>query len=171
MDCGGAVHEGGALVIHSRAPKETADAGERLGRLLLRAGAAGAVVALSGPLGAGKTCFVQGLARGLGVFGGVRSPTFVLIHEHRGPVPLFHVDLYRLGPDDLDALGLEEILDGPGVAAVEWAEHAGDVLPAEHLGVALGYGEEDNARVLRITACGTRYVPIVEALRACASSR
>ena len=162
--------ERAVLVVRSRGPQETAGVGERLARLLLRAGAAGAVVALSGPLGAGKTCLVQGLARGLGVRAGVRSPTFVLIHEHRGAVPLFHVDLYRLGPDDLGALGLEEILEGPGVTALEWPEHGGDVLPELRLHIALAYGAGECERVLTIAARGARYVPVVEALRACASS-
>src|SRR5579885_1229509 len=115
---------GGERACETHSPGETELVGEALGRALRAREARGCVVALAGPLGAGKTCFVQGLARGLGAAGYVRSPTFTLIHEHRGPVPLYHVDLYRLAPAELDTLGLEEVLEGPGVVAVEWADRA-----------------------------------------------
>jgi len=151
-------------VIRSGSPEQTRALGTRLGEALLREGAAGVVVAISGPLGAGKTCFVQGLARGLGVGGAVRSPTFVLIHEYAGRVPLYHVDLYRLVPPDLDALGLDEILDGPGVTAIEWAERAGAQRLPEHLWIEMAYGDGDDDRVLRITAGGRRYRRLAEAL-------
>jgi tRNA threonylcarbamoyladenosine biosynthesis protein TsaE len=100
--------------------EETVDAGERLGQSLQP----GAVVLLHGPLGAGKTAFVRGLARGLGVDAGeVSSPTFTLVQEYAGrDVQLFHVDLYRLEPREVDDLGLEELGDGRGIVAIEWAE-------------------------------------------------
>ncbi len=164
------------MVLHSRSPEATRAIGEALGRALLRAGspwrgqAGSAMVGLSGPLGAGKTCFVQGLARGLGVSGYVRSPTFTLIHEYRGPVPLYHVDLYRLTAADLDALGLEEILDGPGVTVIEWPDPAQAVLPPHRLDVALAFGEGDEDRVLSLAARGDRYRRIAEDV-ACACSR
>jgi tRNA threonylcarbamoyladenosine biosynthesis protein TsaE len=84
---------------------------------------AGDVLALVGELGAGKTTFVQALARGLkiGASAYVRSPTFTLIHEHDGRLPLYHIDLYRIDdPDELENLGLDEYLEGQGVCAVEW---------------------------------------------------
>lgn len=83
-----------------------------------------ALLLLEGDLGAGKTVVVRGIARGLGVDPNeVQSPTFTLVHEHRGERGrLVHVDLYRLDPADLDALGLDELLEGPGIKAVEWAE-------------------------------------------------
>jgi tRNA threonylcarbamoyladenosine biosynthesis protein TsaE len=183
------------ILIRTRSPEETRAVGEALGRALLRrvatAGslgdavarapraataaapraAAGAAVALTGPLGAGKTCLVQGLARGLGVSGYVRSPTFTLVHEHCGPVSLYHVDLYRLGPADLDALGLEEILDGPGVVAIEWAEHAeAPLLPRELLRVEFTLGPGDEERLLTLTPAGERYRQIAEEVAACVSS-
>ena len=108
-----------SLVTES--PEETEAAAERLARALRP----GDVVLLTGPLGAGKTTFVRGLARGLGLEAPVASPTFQLVRIYHGPMPLAHVDLYRLVASvEVGDLGLEEILDG-GVAAVEW----GDRLP------------------------------------------
>jgi tRNA threonylcarbamoyladenosine biosynthesis protein TsaE len=155
------------LMIGSRSPDETRAAGAAVGRVLVRTGAAGAVIGLSGPLGAGKTCFVQGLASGLGARGPVRSPTFVLVHEYRGAIPLYHVDLYRLASQDLDTLGLEEILDGPGVAAIEWADRAGAGVLGAHLGIDMAYGGGDDDRLLRLTARGDRYHRVVRELAAC----
>ncbi len=93
--------------------------------------AAGAVVLLSGDLGAGKTAFVRGLADGLGIDPeDVTSPTFTLVHEYRaGRLPLVHVDLYRLDSADLDEIGLDPELAGRGVVAVEWAERLTRILP------------------------------------------
>jgi tRNA threonylcarbamoyladenosine biosynthesis protein TsaE len=103
-------------VTHSEG--ETAAVGRDLGRRL----AAGAVVLLEGPLGAGKTAFARGLAEGLGCDPeDVSSPTFTIVQEYRGRVNLQHVDLYRLQPNEVDDLALEDLLEG-GVMAVEWAE-------------------------------------------------
>lgn len=93
---------------------------------------AGDVLLLSGPLGAGKTCFTRGLSRALGHPEAVLSPTFQLLREHRGGhLDLFHIDLYRLGgPDEAQSLGLEEYFDGDGVSVVEWPERLGALVPA-----------------------------------------
>jgi len=100
----------------TRSAAETEAAGERLGRTL----AVGDLLLLAGELGAGKTTFVRGLARGLAVKGAVQSPTFQLVRVHPGPIPLAHVDLYRLETSgELGDLGLEEMLD-EGVVVVEW---------------------------------------------------
>lgn len=102
----------------TRSEAETEAAGADLARSL----AAGDVVLLSGPLGAGKTAFVRGVARGLDCdLAGVSSPTFTLVQEYGGPVPLQHVDLYRLNPAEVDDLALEDLSEG-AVMAVEWAE-------------------------------------------------
>ena len=96
----------------------TIDAGRTLGRQL----SPGAVVLLEGPLGAGKTAFVRGLAEGLGCDGeDVSSPTFTIVQEYRGRVTLQHVDLYRLGPAEVDDLALEDLMEG-AVTAVEWPD-------------------------------------------------
>ncbi|MCX6996179.1 MAG: tRNA (adenosine(37)-N6)-threonylcarbamoyltransferase complex ATPase subunit type 1 TsaE [Kiritimatiellaeota bacterium] len=110
----------------TRSPAET----RRLAADLLPRLAPGAVLALHGDLGAGKTCFVQGLAAALGVTQPVCSPTFTLIHEYAGAQPIYHVDLYRLhGAEDALGLGLEEYLQGQGLTVIEWAERAAEILP------------------------------------------
>jgi len=163
-----------ALAIRTSTVEETQRVGEALGVGLRRAVAgerAPAAVALVGPLGAGKTSLVQGIARGLEVSGSVRSPTFTLIHEHPGPVPLFHVDLYRLDASDVENLGLDEITDIPGVTAIEWAERAPGVLPAEHLRIEFRFGEGESERCLRLIPRGERYERLVAEVRGCGSWR
>lgn len=134
---------------------ETADApatralGERLGRVA----AAGDVIAVTGDLGAGKTELAKGFGAGLGVTEVVSSPSFVLMAEHPGRVPFFHLDLYRLdGPDQAVAGGLLDEREGAGVTLVEWAERLGDELPVGRLDVAIEIVAEDRRRiVLRAT--------------------
>ncbi len=110
----------------------------------------GSVVALIGDLGSGKTCFVQGLARALAVDGLVSSPTFTLVHEHAGRLPLYHMDLYRIG-DPCEALnmGLDFYLYADGVTVIEWAERVAGLLPSHTLTVRFACGEEADQR--RIT--------------------
>ena len=134
------------LVFHSSSPGETRAVGARLGARLRP----GAVLALHGELGAGKTCLVQGLAEGLGIVPPARvsSPTFVIINEYPARIPLFHFDLYRL-PDgqELIELGWEDYLERGGVIAIEWAERMRDLLPADHLGVTLEVTGEKTRRI------------------------
>jgi len=120
----------------SRSPEKTRRLGARLGELL----APGDVIALKGELGSGKTEFVHGLARGLGVPSQVpvASPSFTLAHEYPGRLALAHLDLYRLENLSLEMLAdLEEYLYGRAVAVVEWAERAALLLPRDHLEVRL----------------------------------
>lgn len=121
-------------------PEETAAAGERLGARL----GPGDVVALTGELGAGKTCFVQGLVRGLGVTAGATSPTFVLVNEYRGRLPVHHVDVYRTQSlTELLDIGLAEMLGGDGVTLIEWADRCEPLLPARTVRVHIdGVGDE-----------------------------
>jgi len=112
----------------------------RLARLLGRLAFPGLVIALTGVLGSGKTAFVQGLAQGLAVPPDcyVTSPSFTLINEYPGRIPLCHADLYRLGAGaDLEAIGLVERFEQDVVVAVEWAEHAAPDLPPDHLAIHL----------------------------------
>ena len=128
------------MKVVSRSAQETQALGARLGARLGR----GDVVACIGPLGAGKTCFLQGLARGLGVMRDVTSPTFVLVNQYRGRLPVYHVDAYRTGSlTELMDLGLEEMLHGQGVTVVEWADKLLPLLPPRTVTVTIaGLGDE-----------------------------
>lgn len=109
----------------SHSPEETERIGETLGKTLRP----GSVVAYRGGLGMGKTAFTRGLARGLGCAGRVTSPTFTIVNEYSGTVPLFHFDMYRLGSsDELFDIGWEDYLARGGVCAVEWSENVEDAL-------------------------------------------
>ncbi len=129
-----------AETLTSASPDETQAAGERLAQTL----GPGAVVAFTGDLGAGKTCFVQGLVRGLGVTTHATSPTFVLINEYRGRLPVHHVDAYRVStPAELIDIGLLELIDADGVTVVEWADKLFSVLPTRTIHVHIeGLGDE-----------------------------
>ena len=121
---------------------------------------AGDLVILSGPLGAGKTALTQGIGEGLRVTGRVTSPTFVIARVHRGPVPLVHVDAYRLrdsGRLDLDDLGIDEELDR-AVVVVEWGEGVVEQLSDSHLEVRLER-HDDDTRTATVTAVGPRWIP------------
>jgi len=145
--------------IRTASAEETKAWGKRLARLL----SPGAVIGLEGELGAGKTCFVKGLAVGLGLNEEeISSPTFTLIAEHyRGGVPLYHIDLYRLEGAGVEELGIGEYLFGQGV--IEWFR----VLPVgmvdEYLLVSFTFLTEDE-RVLSLTARGEQYEKILQAL-------
>ena len=118
------------MVVESGSPEAT----EALGRTIGSAAMAGDVIGLIGDLGAGKTVFVRGLASGLGADPElVASPTFIMVAEYRGRVPVYHVDLYRLEPSAIDLLSLREYLYGPGVTVIEWC----DRLPAGALDACL----------------------------------
>lgn len=113
---------------------------------------AGDVLALTGELGSGKTCFVQGMARALGVKGLIWSPTFTLINEYKGtPFSLFHVDLYRLQSlDEIERIGLAEYFEREGVTVIEWAERAEPLLPARTIWVRFALGEKADEREILI---------------------
>ena len=141
-----------AVRIGTRSEDETRAFGARLARLL----AAGDLIGLCGELGAGKTCLVRGIAEGLGIAPHkVRSPSFTLVNEYSGGrLPLYHIDLYRLAPTDVDRMALREYLYGDGICVVEWFERLGE--DASHLHVQLTFVGE-NERLLVATARGERY--------------
>lgn len=118
----------------TRSPKKTMELGRRLAKRLSR----GDVVALYGELGSGKTTFTKGVGKGLAVKDSrrINSPTFVLIKEYKGRLPLYHVDLYRLDSlQDIEDIAVEEYIYGDGVAIIEWAEKIKSILPKKHIAV------------------------------------
>jgi tRNA threonylcarbamoyladenosine biosynthesis protein TsaE len=132
--------------VISHSPEETFAIGERLAdRLGPRS-----VVACVGELGAGKTCFLQGLCRGLGIESDVTSPTFVLVNHYRGRLPVYHVDAYRTETlTELIDLGVEEFLHGDGVTVIEWADKLRPLLPRHTITVTLsGLGDEPRRIVI-----------------------
>jgi tRNA threonylcarbamoyladenosine biosynthesis protein TsaE len=148
--------------VTSRSIDETQDLSQKLGELISRP----LIIALIGDLGSGKTAFVQGLAKGLDVPGGyyITSPTFTLINEYPGRHALVHVDLYRLeNVDDFEDIGLDEILHGQAVVAIEWADKLSDALPAEHLLVAMEIIDNDCRRLI-LNATGQDEVDLIKAL-------
>jgi tRNA threonylcarbamoyladenosine biosynthesis protein TsaE len=151
-----------ALTLETESEDQTRSLGERCGRLLLKPMA----VFLVGDLGSGKTVFAQGLARGLDVPAEyyITSPTYTIIHEYPGRLKLFHIDLYRLEPGfDPDELGLIEILNGDGVAAVEWAERLPADLTRDRLEIRFEV-EEGDRRAMCLVASGQEASRLVKIL-------
>ena len=143
---------------------ETARLGEALAPLL----DPGDVICLNGDLGAGKTAFARGVARGLGVEGHVTSPTFTLINEYQGRLPFYHMDVYRLeGSGEMEDLGCEEYFYGDGATLIEWAEKVPEALPRERLEIQFGRGAGDSdRREITLVPLGDRYRRLVEELMA-----
>jgi len=149
------------MVIESRSPHETKSWGRRLASLL----EGGELLGLIGDLGAGKTCFIKGLARGLSLREeDILSPTFTMIQEHHGRFPLYHIDLYRLEEATLDDLGLREYLFSEGVAAVEWFERLRGGQEMEYLAVRISYAGA-NMRRIEFSAVDSRHAQIISKLK------
>lgn len=145
---------------------------EAFGRIIGRSLAGGETLALSGELGAGKTALVRGIAAGLGTPSNhVTSPTFVLIHEYEGRLPLIHVDLYRLrSVAEAEGIGLQEYFHGNIVTAIEWADKFPDILPIDRLDLSLEH-KTPTARTARMTAHGPRANTLLAALKQDARQR
>lgn len=128
------------IPLHSEA--ETLKVGERLAMLLIP----GDVITLEGDLGAGKTTFAKGVARGLGVTRTVNSPTFTIVKEYQGELPFYHMDVYRLENADED-IGFSEYFNGNGITVVEWAHFIQEFLPEERLDIKIVYVDEHERRL------------------------
>jgi tRNA threonylcarbamoyladenosine biosynthesis protein TsaE len=149
------------LEIITRSPEGTQEIGARLGKLAQP----GDTFLLVGELGAGKTCLAQGIARGLDIKEYAASPSFVLVRELYGRLPLYHIDFYRLDNlEEIAELGLDDYLYGKGVCVVEWAEKGLSLLPPEHLLIEMSY-IADTERRLKLKPSGQRYRKIVAQLK------
>jgi tRNA threonylcarbamoyladenosine biosynthesis protein TsaE len=147
------------LISHS--PEETQKIGVRIGEIVLP----GDIFLLVGGLGAGKTCLTQGIAWGLNIKEYAVSPSFVVIRELYGRLPLYHIDFYRLeNLEEIAELGLDDYLYGNGVSVVEWAEKGLSLLPPEHLLIEMDY-VSDTERRLKLKPAGKRYRHLVAQLK------
>jgi tRNA threonylcarbamoyladenosine biosynthesis protein TsaE len=149
------------LKLISHSPEETQNTGFKLGELAQP----GDIYLLSGNLGAGKTCLTQGIAWGLGSREYALSPTFVLMRELKGRLPLYHIDLYRLDRiEEISDLGLDDYLYGSGICVIEWAEKGLSILPAEHLMIEIDY-LNDTERSLEFIPHGKKYEKLLDRLK------
>ncbi|WP_249871591.1 tRNA (adenosine(37)-N6)-threonylcarbamoyltransferase complex ATPase subunit type 1 TsaE [Oceanobacillus saliphilus] len=144
--------------IQTNTEHETISVAEKLALLLKP----GDVITLEGELGAGKTTFTKGLANGLGVKRNISSPTFTIIKEYEGELPLYHMDVYRLEHSEED-IGFDEYFYGNGITVVEWAQFIEEFLPEERLNINISYIDE-NKRELEFTSTGTHFKWIVHEL-------
>ena len=150
---------GKAFKLISPTPQETERIGSLLGTMLIP----GDVIALAGELGSGKTTLVRGLAQGMGFPPDeVASPSFTLVNEYNGPLPLFHIDLYRLGDErELREIGYEEYISEAGVAVIEWADRVRNAIPHESLWITLRYQDAER-REIEMQPQGDRYEKMIE---------
>ncbi len=147
--------------LTSHSPEQTQKFGIRIGESALP----GDIFLLVGNLGAGKTCLTQGIAWGLGIKEYALSPSFVIVRELHGRLPLYHIDLYRLDRiEEIADLGLDDYLYGNGVCVVEWAEKGFSVLPREHLLIEISY-LSNTERSFQLKPSGKRYLKIATQLR------
>jgi tRNA threonylcarbamoyladenosine biosynthesis protein TsaE len=157
--------EGKSLQVISESPQFT----HLIGKILGAKARIGDVFCLEGELGSGKTCLIGGIAEGLEVEEGIFSPSFIIVAPHRGKIPLFHIDLYRLEEEDIRELGLEEYIYGKGVCAIEWAEKARKVIPPSHLWIRIEY--HNRGRLINFFPQGERYIELLRELREFAGHR
>jgi tRNA threonylcarbamoyladenosine biosynthesis protein TsaE len=153
----------GSLKLNSHSPEQTQLLGSYLGELAQKAD----VFLLVGELGTGKTCLVQGIAHGLAIKEYAFSPTFVILREYHGRLPLYHIDFYRLDHvEEIADLGLEEYFYGDGVCVVEWAEKGLKVVPRDNLLITLHYiPAYRTGRSICLKPQGKRYYELIEQLK------
>lgn len=144
--------------MHTKNEEELLTLGERLGHLLQKDD----VLILTGELGAGKTTFTKGLAKGLDIRQMIKSPTYTIVREYEGRLPLYHLDVYRIG-DDPDSIDLDDFLFGEGVTVIEWGELLGENLPDNYL--KLNLLKKEDGRELVFEAKGTRAQELLEGLQ------
>ncbi|TFZ41731.1 tRNA (adenosine(37)-N6)-threonylcarbamoyltransferase complex ATPase subunit type 1 TsaE [Soehngenia longivitae] len=148
------------MIIEIKNLEELEKLGIKLGSLLEKKD----VICLNGDLGAGKTTFTQAIGKGLEVIEYITSPTFTIINEYEGRLPLYHFDIYRLGDEEeLDLLGAQDYFYSDGVCVIEWANNVENILPKERLDIWIKIIDE-NRRQFKFIPHGDRYVKLVEEL-------
>lgn len=149
------------LKLISRSVQDTFGIGERLGRLLDK----GNILCLSGDLGAGKTAMTQGIGKGLGVMDYVTSPTYTIINEYQGRLPLYHFDVYRLDHvEEMYELGYEEYFYGDGVTVIEWADIVKEIVPKERLWITILKSKNGEEREILLEPTGEEYIKLAEGM-------
>lgn len=150
------------LILRTRSEEETESLGAKIGKVIFSP----SCIALIGELGSGKTTLTRGIARGMGIENTVKSPSFVIINEYSGPVPLYHFDLYRIDdPGQLVQLGYEEYFySRKGVVVVEWADKILDFLPSQYLRIEMRI-KNFHEREIFLLPLGKSYSELVEKIR------
>lgn len=142
--------------------EETQKFGEKLGSILKE----GDILSLNGDLGAGKTTLTKSIGSGLGVDEYITSPTFALINEYRGRIPVYHIDVYRLeNVEEIDDLGFDEYIYGSGVTIIEWAERIKSFLPKDRIILDIRRGEDESSRKISLSGDGERYKTVLERVK------
>jgi len=148
------------LTIITKSPEETKKLGKELSKLVKP----GDLIAFYGELGAGKTCFIQGISQELEVKGYVTSPSFTIVNEYQGRIPIYHFDLFRLdNTEEILELGYEEYFYGEGLTVIEWAERIEQLLPKEYLKIDIKF-KDRNQRTISFIPQGDRFNNFLEEL-------
>jgi tRNA threonylcarbamoyladenosine biosynthesis protein TsaE len=150
------------MSFKTKSPIETEKIGFKLGNLLKR----GSIVLISGELGVGKTVLTKGIAKGMGIDDYVTSPTFMIVNEHLGDIPLYHFDVYRIDDyTELYDIGYEEYFYGDGVCVIEWPEKIKPLIPKENIFIRLNMGDTFDERTIEIVSNGEKYDEVVKEMK------
>lgn len=147
------------LTIITKSPEETKNLGKEVGKLAKP----GDLLAFYGELGAGKTCFIQGISQELEVKDYVTSPSFTIVNEYQGKIPIYHFDLFRLYTEEILELGYEEYFYGEGLTVIEWAEKIEQLLPKEHLKIDIKF-KDLYERTISFISQGDRFDKLLKEL-------
>lgn len=150
------------MSFKTKSPIETENIGFKLGNLLKR----GSIVLISGELGVGKTVLTKGIAKGMGIDDYVTSPTFMIVNEHLGDIPLYHFDVYRIDDyTELYDIGYEEYFYGDGVCVIEWPEKIKPLIPKENIFIRMNMGDTFDERTIEIVSNGEKYDEVVKEMK------
>jgi tRNA threonylcarbamoyladenosine biosynthesis protein TsaE len=153
-------------VIKTYSVEETIDFGFKIGGLL----SAGDIISLNGDLGTGKTAFTSGIAEALGINCYITSPTFTIVNEYKGNIPLYHFDAYRIGSyEEMFDIGFEEYVENNGIIVIEWADLIKEVLPPEHIRIDINkdLAKDVDLRIIEVDFIGDKYNGFEEKLSQC----